>query len=600
MDERELRGWIARVKDGTLSRRDFTRMLAGLGVTAPLAAQMLAAAGIPRRASAQAKPAFTPTRRGGGGELKALWWQAVSILNCHLAVGVKDNDGSRLFNEPLAGFDPDGNLVPVLAAEIPTLENGGVAKDGHSVTWKLKKNVQWHDGKPFTADDVVFTWEFAADPATAATTAGNYKDIARIDKVDSHTAKIVFKNPTPFWSNSFCGPTGLVIPKHVFEPFKGAKSREAPANLKPVGTGPYRCVDFKPNDVVVGELNPSYHVANRPFFDRIELKGGGDATSAARAVIQTGEYDFAWNLQVEDDILRRMEQGGKGRVDIVPAGNTEHINVNQTDPYTEVDGEKSSIKTKHPLLSDPAVRQALTLIVDRGSIHEQIYGRAGQATGNYINAPSRFQSKNTKWEFNVEKASKILDDAGWKRGGDGIRAKDGKRLKFLFQTSISAPRQKQQAIVKQAAAKAGIEVELKTIVASVFFGSDPGNPDTLAKFGADLQMYAWQFDADPQSAMRVFLSWEVATKENKWAGRNTTRWRNEEFDRLYKAAETEMDPVKRAAHFIRMNDLVVQNVVVVPLIWRNWVSGVSNRLKGTEISGWDSSFWNLPNWYREA
>ena len=313
MDERELRAWIGRVKDGTIGRREFTRMLAGVGLGAPMAAQLLAAAGIPRRAAAQAKPAFTPARRGGGGELKTLWWQAVSILNCHLAVGVKDNDGSRLFGEPLAAFDPDGNLVPILAAEVPTLENGGVAKDGLSVTWKLKRNVQWHDGKPFTADDVVFTWEFVADPATAATTAGNYKDIARIDKVDSHTVKIGFKNPTPFWAISFCGPTGLVIPRHVFEPFKGAKSREAPANLKPVGTGPYRYVDFKPNDVVRAELNPNYHVPNWPFFDRVEMKGGGDAISAARAVLQTGEYDFAWNLQVEDDILRRMEQGGKGR-----------------------------------------------------------------------------------------------------------------------------------------------------------------------------------------------------------------------------------------------------------------------------------------------
>jgi peptide/nickel transport system substrate-binding protein len=287
-------------------------------------------------------------------------------------------------------------------------------------------------------------------------------------------------------------------------------------------------------------------------------------------------------------------------VDFVASGNIEHINVNQTDPWTEVDGEKSSVKTKHPLLADPAVRQALTLIVDRGSMQEQVYGRGGQATGNYLNAPSRFQSKNTKWEFNVDKANKILDDAGWKRGADGIRVKDGKRLKFLYQTSINAARQKQQAIVKQVAAKAGIDMELKTIVASVFFGSDPGNPDTLAKFGADLQMYAWQFDADPQLSMRVFASWEVATKENKWSGRNTTRWHNEEFDRLYKSAETEMDPVKRAAAFIRMNDLVVQNVVVVPLIWRSWVSGVSNKLKGTDISGWDSSFWNLANWYREA
>ena len=109
-----------------------------------------------------------------------------------------------------------------------------------------------------------------------------------------------------------------------------------------------------------------------------------------------------------------------------------------------------------------------------------------------------------------------------------------------------------------------------------------------------------QFDVDPQPSMRVFPSWEVATKENKFSGRNTTRWHNEEFDRLYKSAETEMDPVKRAAMFIKMNDLVVQNMVVIPLVWRNWVSGVGNKLKGTDISGWDSSFYNLANWYREA
>jgi peptide/nickel transport system substrate-binding protein len=600
MDEHELRDWIARVRDGTLSRRRFTRLMTGLGLAAPVAAQLLDVAGVPREAGAQGRPAFTPARRGGGGELRTLWWQAVSILNAHLAVGVKDNDGARLFYEPLAAYDPDGNLVPILAAEVPSLQNGGVARDGLSVTWKLKRNVQWHDGRPFTADDVVFTWEFAADPATAATTAGNYKDIARIDALDSHTVRVVFRNPTPFWSIAFCGATGLILPRHVFEPFRGARSREAPANMRPVGTGPYRIVDFKPNDVVRAELNPHYHVPNWPFFDRVELKGGGDATSAARAVIQTGEYDFAWNLQVEDEILRRLEQGGKGRVDFAVAGNIEHVNVNQTDPWTEVDGERSSVKTTHPLLSDPAVRQALTLVIDRASMQEQLYGRAGQATANYINAPSRFQSKNTRWEFNVEKASQLLEQAGWKRGPDGVRARDGRRLKFLLQTSINPLRQKQQAIIKQAAAKAGIEIELKTVVASVFFGSDPANPDNVGHFSADLQMYAWQFDVDPQAAMRVFVSWEVATKENRYAGRNTTRWRSEEFDRLYRAAESEMDPVKRAALFIRMNDLVVQHVVVIPLIWRRWVSGVSHRLKNTEISGWDSSFWNLARWYREA
>jgi peptide/nickel transport system substrate-binding protein len=561
-----------------------------------MAGQMLASAGV---AQAQTKLAYKPTKRGGGGALKVLWWQGATLLNPHFAVGTKDQDGSRIFYEPLASWDPDGNMAPILAAEIPTEQNGGVAKDGRSVTWKLKKGVTWHDGKPFTADDCVFTWEFASDPATASVSIGTYKDI-KVDKVDSHTIKVTFAKPTPFWADPFVGVRGMVIPKHMFEAFKGAKSREAPTNLKPVGTGPYRFVDFKPGDIVRGELNPGYHQPNRPYFDTIEMKGGGDAVSAARAVIQTGEFDYAWNMQVEDEILKRLEQGGRGKADIVAGGNIEHIQLNNTDPWKDVDGERSSTKTTHPFLTDPAVRQALNLLVDRASVQEQIYGRTGIATANFLNQPSRFQSKATKYEFNVEKASQLLEAAGWKRGPDGIRAKDGKKLKLVYQTSINAPRQKNQAIVKQAAAKAGIDMELKSITASVYFSSDVANPDTYTKFYTDIQMYTTTMtQPDPELFMNQFTSWEIASKDNKWQGRNITRWKSEEYDKLYRAAEGELDPVKRAALFIKMNELVIQNVVVIPVVFRPRVAAVSNAMR-VEQSGWDSDFWNLANWYREA
>jgi peptide/nickel transport system substrate-binding protein len=596
MDERELRFLIDEVKGGRVSRRSFVQTMIGLGLTAPLAAQMLASAGV---AQAQSRLTYKPTKRGGGGALKVLWWQGATLLNPHFAVGTKDQDGSRIFYEPLASWDPDGNLAPILAAEIPSVQNGGLSKDGKSVTWKLKKGVAWHDGKPFTADDCVFTWEFAADPATASVSIGTYKDI-KVDKVDSHTIKVTFAKPTPFWADPFVGVRGMVIPKHLFEAYKGGKSREAPTNLKPVGTGPYRFVDFKPGDVVRGELNPNYHLPNRPHFDTIEMKGGGDAVSAARAVIQTGEFDYAWNMQVEDEILKRMEQGGKGKADIVAGGNIEHIQLNNTDPWKDVDGERSSIKTTHPFLTDPAVRQALSLLVDRAAVQEQIYGRTGVATANFLNQPPRFQSKNTKWEFNVDKASQILEAAGWKKGADGIRVKDGKRLRMVYQTSINAPRQKNQAIVKQAAARAGIEMELKSVTASVYFSSDVANPDTYTKFYTDIQMYTTTMtQPDPELFMNQFTSWEVCSKDNKWPGRNITRWKSEEYDKLYRAAESELDPVKRAALFIRMNDLVIQNVVVVPVVFRPRVAAVSNRLH-VEQSGWDSDFWNLASWYREG
>jgi len=596
MEERELRSMIADVKAGRLTRRSFVQAMVALGLTAPMAGQMLASAGV---AQAQSKVAYKPTKRGGGGPLKALWWQGATLLNPHFAVGTKDQDGSRIFYEPLASWDPDGNLSPNLAAEIPSAQNGGVAKDGKSVTWKLKKGVTWHDGKPFTADDCVFTWEFAADPATASTNIGVYQDV-KVEKVDSHTIRVNFAKPTPFWADAFCGVRGMIIPKHLFEAYKGQKSREAPTNLKPVGTGPYKFVDFKPGDMVRGELFANYHMPNRPYFDTIEMKGGGDAVSAARAVIQTGEFDYAWNMQVEDEILRRLEQGGKGKADIVMGGNIEHLQLNNTDPWKDVDGERSSIKTKHPFLTDPAVRQALSLLIDRASIQEQIYGRTGVVTANFVNAPSRFVSKNTKWEFNPEKAAQILEAAGWKKGSDGIRAKDGVKLKAVYQTSINAPRQKTQAIVKQAAAKAGIELELKSVTASVFFSSDVANPDTYSHFYTDLQMYTVTMtQPDPEQFMKQFLSNEVASKDNKWQGRNITRWRNEEYDKLFRAAESEMDGVKRAALFVRMNDLVIQNIVAVPVVGRPRVAAISNRLR-CEQSPWDSDFWSLQNWYHEG
>jgi peptide/nickel transport system substrate-binding protein len=596
MLDKELRSMICDVKDGRMDRRAFIKRMAAVGLTAPLANQILALGGV---AMAEAPQVYKPTKRGGGGALKLLWWQGPTLLNPHFATGTKDQDGSRLFYEPLGCWDPDGNMKLVLAAEIPSTQNGLLAADGTSVTWKLKPGVKWHDGKPFSADDVVFTWEYVKDPATAAVTIGTYRDL-KLEKIDDLTVKITFPQPTPFWADAFVGAgAGQILPKHLFADYIGSKSREAPTNLSPVGTGPYKFVEFKPGDLIRGVINPDYHLANRPHFDSIEMKGGGDAVSAARAVIQTGEYDFAWNIQVEDDVLLRLEKGGKGKTIYAVGGDTEFIALNFTDPNVEVDGERSSMKTKHPLFSDPAVRKALSMLVDRESIKKAIYGRAGRTTANFLNGPEKFVSKNTSWEFSIEKASKVLDDAGWKPGADGIREKDGKKLKLLYQTSINGPRQKTQAIVKQACQKAGIDVELKSVVASVFFSSDVANPDTYPKFYADLEMFQIPLSQpDPAQHMRRYHSRYIASKENKWQGTNFPRWVNKEYDDAIDAADKEMDPVKRAALYIKCNDLMWQDTVFIPAQHRLKVEAASNTLRPV-ISGWANETDNIFDWYRE-
>ena len=200
----------------------------------------------------------------------------------------------------------------------------------------------------------------------------------------------------------------------------------------------------------------------------------------------------------------------------------------------------------------------------------------------------------------VDKANAVLDKAGWVRGADGIRAKDGKKLKFVFQTSINTPRQKTQAIVKQAAQKAGIDIELKSVTASVFFSSDVANPDTYTKFYCDIQMYTTTMSQpDPEVFMVQFASYEAATKENKWQGRNITRWQNKAYDDNYKAAQSEVDPVKRAAMFVEANNMVINNQVVIPVVSRPTVTAVGLKLNAS-ISGWDNNTWDLSDWYKDA
>src|SRR6202171_2634815 len=297
MNEEQLRGLIAGTKAGRVSRRTFVSRMVGLGLSAPFANLLLAHAGM---AAEPNKFDYKPQKAGGGGALKLLYWQAPTLLNPHFAVGTKDQEGSRIFYEPLAGWDNDGNLVPFLAAEIPSKENDGLAEDGLSVVWKLKRGVKWHDGMPFTADDVVFHWEYGRMPETAAVSIASYKDV-KVEKIDDFTVRVTFAKPTPFWADAFVGTYGMIIPKHLFADYIGGKSRDAPNNLKPGGTGPYMFDDFKPGDIVRGKLNPNYHLPNRPYFDTIEIKGRRDAVSAARAVLQTGEYDYCYNMLVEDE-----------------------------------------------------------------------------------------------------------------------------------------------------------------------------------------------------------------------------------------------------------------------------------------------------------
>jgi len=218
-EEEELRAWVHPVATGGASRRQFIHTMLGLGLSVPLIAEMLATHMSARaQGTPDAQQTFSPTRRGGGGKLRLLYWQTPTVLNAHLSGSPTNWDASRVVYESLISTDPERNFIPMLAAEMPTVENGGRARDGTWVIWRLKQGVVWQDGKPFTADDVVFTWEYAADPATAATSSGLYENIRRLDTLDEHAVKVVFKEPTPVW---FYSGRTQIIPKHLLAEYKG-------------------------------------------------------------------------------------------------------------------------------------------------------------------------------------------------------------------------------------------------------------------------------------------------------------------------------------------------------------------------------------------
>ncbi|GAB4349235.1 MAG: peptide ABC transporter substrate-binding protein [Cyanophyceae cyanobacterium] len=538
----------------------------------------------------------------GGGDpsvLRLLYWQAPTILNPHLATGFKDFEGARITYEPLATYDRDGNLIPILAAEIPSNENGGIAPDGTAVTWKLRDGLKWSDGQPFTAEDVVFTFEYLSNPEVAATTTADYAEVDRVEALDPTTVKITFKQPTPAWSQPFVGLGGAILPRHVFESYSGANAKQAPANTQPVGTGPYRVVEFRAGDIIVYEPNP--HFREAVPFRRIELKGGGDATSAARAVLQTGDADYAYNPQVEAPILKQLEAAGKGRLDVAFGSDIERLYFNFTDPRRETaDGERSTRQFPHPFLSDRGVREAFSLAIDRQAIAQQLYGPTGKVAVNMLVSPQQFDSPNTAYRHDPAAAIALLEQAGWRdRNSDGTRDKNGVEMAVTFVTSVNPLRQKAQEIIKQNLSAIGVGVELKTIDASVYFSGDPSSPDTVNRFEADLQMFTTgNSSPDPGAYMKWWTCDEIVTKANEWSLNNYARYCNPEYDRLWTAAAAELDADKRRELLIQMNDLLINDVALVPLVVRASVGAVSNRLEGVRLTPWDADTWNIKDWKR--
>ncbi|MDE0226337.1 MAG: peptide ABC transporter substrate-binding protein [Gammaproteobacteria bacterium] len=537
--------------------------------------------------------------------LNILYWQAASIVNPYLSGGTKDIEAASLVVEPLAHYDDNAGMVPILAAEIPTVENGGVAEDLRSITWKLKPGIVWSDGTPLTAHDVAFSGAYCLDEQAGCAALASFTDVAAVEAVDDHTVRITFDVAKPWPYGPFVGSLTPIIQRQQFQDCLGARAQECTAqNFGPIGTGPFKVDDFRANDVINYSANERYREPGKPWFRTITFKGGGDAASAARAVLETGEYDYAWNLQVEPEVLAQMVAAGKGQVLMGFGSQVERLMVNQTNNDSSL-GERRSLyldgANPHPFLSDPAVRHALSLAIDRDVLVEAGYGDAGRPTCNVVPAPARYASvaNETCKTPDPAEANRVLDEAGWVRGEDGVRAKDGVRLSILYQTSTNSVRQATQALVKQMWDAIGVETELRNIDGAVFFGADPASPDTFQKFFADVQMYTNNFQGtDPEVYMAGWVCDQDPGPHNQWLGTNIPRGCSAEYDGLVEELSTTPPGEHRARIAKRLNDIIVQNHYMIPLIWRAAVSARSNSLMGVRMNPWDSELWNIADWHR--
>ena len=541
--------------------------------------------------------------RGADGDVKIIYWQAPSILNPYLSGGTKDIESSSIVIEPLGRYTETGALVPYLAQEIPTVANGGVSADLTAITWRLKEGLLWSDGSPVTSADVKFTADYCMHQEGGCAQLAKFEGVTSIDTPDALTVTVNFSSPKPNPYGPFMGGQTPIIQKAQFENCMGAKAPGCTeANFNPIGTGPFVVTDFRPNDVIQMAANPNYRDPAKPAFATLTFKGGGDATGAGRSVLETGEFDYAWNLQLAPDVIANMEKAGKG-VAIAGFGPlVERLEMNMTDPSSSLDADtRSTRKAPHPFLSDINVRKALSMAIDRPLLVEVGYGKAGRVSCDLVPAPDLYAANNDYcMKQDIAGANALLDSAGWAKGGDGIRAKDGVRLSILYQTSTNAVRQDFQALIKQWWGEIGVETELRNLNASVFFGGDPGSPDTFQKFYADVEMYANTFDGtDPQAYLAAYRCGNEPKPESQWQGENINRFCDPAYDAMLDELAQTGDLAKRGEIAIKLNNMLTKDsYTIVPLVHRGRVSAHAKSLGGVVLNTWDSELWNVADWHR--
>jgi len=487
--------------------------------------------------------------------------------------------------EGLLTVNPEGEYVPVLAAEVPSLENGGLSEDGLTVTYRLKEGVTWSDGEPLTSADVKFTFDAIMDESNPVTSTDGYDKMVSVETPDEHTVVVTYDEYDVEWQSRFSS----VLPAHVFEG-ETANMAFHPFSRNPLGTGPFRFVEWVSGSRIVLERNPNYREEGKPYLDRLVFQIVPSPEVAA-AQLQAGETDMIWNVR-ESQIPELLEMPGV----VVDFGeertSTERIQLNLRNP--------ENLSEPHPILSDKRVRQALQYATPKQQIIDGLIegGRAFLACA-HVDIGWAADPECEPSEYDPERAAQLLEEAGWEMGPDGIRVKDGQRLELTISSTAEKQRELTEQLLQSLWRQIGIDLRIRNHQSSVLFGTyDEGGVRGTGNF--DLLMYAASDGLDPHGHYVERFTCEGAAGPENPGGYNFSGYCNPEVDRLIEQAGTEVDLEARADLYIQASRIIQDDVESILLYNRSEVNAYSERLKGVAGHPWANLAWNAEEWYIEG
>jgi peptide/nickel transport system substrate-binding protein len=461
---------------------------------------------------------------------------------------------------------------PDLALSVPTPANGGVVKAGAGmvVTYKLRPNVLWHDGKPFTSRDVAFTQAFVMNPKAMVVDRNGYDLITRVETPDAHTVKLHFRTIYAPYLSLF----PAILPAHVLANSKDVN--QAPFNRHPIGTGPFSFTSWRSGDRLLYRANAAYF-GGKPGVSALEFKFVPD-DNAAFMQLKNGAIDIYQTVGLSQYKAVKKLEGVQ--LLSTPGLLWEHLSFNLEKPYFQ----------------DVRVRRAIALAIDKHVISDKVYD------GLY--KPAWSDQSPLSWAFSPdlvnanahdpEAAKRLLDEAGWKPGPDGIRVKDGQRFSVAFATTAGKKnRETAQLLIRHFLRRVGIEVRIDNHPAAILFGAYPHGLIKGGKF--DMAMWAWDTGPDPDN----LNTWHSAKFPPK--GSNQTHYRNPQVDRYLEAATLTFNEPERQALYRKVSHVLARELPNVPLLHWTTLDAVNTRIEGFKPNPTSSgNMWNVGEWRLKA